>query len=59
MLKDFLIISRAKIQLVSFASATLGITFAAESLQDFLSWDVLAFIILFYVLITFACNINC
>jgi 4-hydroxybenzoate polyprenyltransferase len=55
----FLEISRAKVQLVSFASATLGIFFGAESFEELLDRDILAFIVLFYISITFACNINC
>ncbi len=58
-LRNFLVISRAKVQTVSFASATLGVLLGAGAINAVLSWDVVAFILLFYVLITFACNINC
>jgi 1,4-dihydroxy-2-naphthoate octaprenyltransferase len=58
-LKAFLTVSRANVQVVSFASATLGIFLGARSFEDVLSPDVLVFVILFYVIITFACNINC
>jgi 4-hydroxybenzoate polyprenyltransferase len=55
----FLSISRARVQVVSFASATLGVFLGADSLEDVLNLDVLVFVLLFFVLITFACNINC
>ncbi|UCF07705.1 MAG: UbiA family prenyltransferase [Thermoplasmata archaeon] len=58
-LGNFLVISRAKVQTVSFASATLGIFLGADSFNEVLSWDVLVYVLLFYTLITFACNINC
>jgi len=58
-LKAFLTISRANVQVVSFASATLGVFLGAVTLEEVLSLDVLVFVILFFVLITFACNINC
>lgn len=56
---NFLAISRAKVQIVSFASATLGILLGADAMKEVFNWDILAFIILFYFTITFACNINC
>lgn len=58
-LRYLLVISRARIQVVSFASATLGIFLGADAIEDVMSLDVLAYIILFFTLITFACNINC
>jgi len=58
-LRAFLSISRANVQVVSFASATLGVFLGAGSFEDVLSLDVLVFVILFFILITFACNINC
>ena len=58
-LKDFLTVSRWKIQLVSLASALLGPSIAAKSIYDLGNMDVLLFIALFYVTVTFSCNINC
>lgn len=58
-LKHFLAISRARVQVVSFASATLGIFLGADTFGEVLSLDVLTYILLFFTLITFACNVNC
>ena len=59
LLRDFLTVSRAKIQIVSLASALLGPSMAAHRLSDLLKTDVLLFIALFYITVTFSCNINC
>ena len=58
-LRSFLVVSRWEIQLVSFASATLGPILAASKIGDLFSADVLLFILLFYLAATFSCNINC
>lgn len=58
-LRSFLIVSRWEIQLVSFASATLGPILAASNLRELLNMDVGLFIVLFYLVATFSCNINC
>ena len=58
-LKDFLTVSRWKIQLVSLASALLGPSMAAHSIYTLGKADVLLFVALFYINVTFACNINC
>ena len=58
-LRDFLTVSRANIQAVSLASALLGPSMAASTLSDLLRTDVLLFIALFYITVTFSCNINC
>jgi 4-hydroxybenzoate polyprenyltransferase len=57
--RDFLTVSRARIQIVSLASALLGPSMAASSISDLMSMDVLLFILLFYITVTFSCNINC
>ena len=57
--RDFLTVSRARIQIVSLASALLGPSMAASSMSDLMSTDVLLFILLFYITVTFSCNINC
>jgi len=57
--RDFLTVSRARIQIVSLASALLGPSMAASSISDLMSTDVLLFILLFYITVTFSCNINC
>ncbi len=58
-LRDFLTVSRAKIQMVSLASALLGPSMAASTIYDLIDADVLLFIALFYIIVTFSCNINC
>ena len=57
--RNLLVMSRARVQVVSFASATLGIFLGADTFREVLSIDVLVYILLFFTLITFACNINC
>jgi 4-hydroxybenzoate polyprenyltransferase len=58
-LRDFLTISMAKIQLGTFPHAALGIFLAAGGLHELANWSILVYIFLYFVLITFACNINC
>jgi len=58
-LSSFLVVSRWEIQLVSFASATLGPILAVSRPGELLNMDVGLFIVLFYLLATFSCNINC
>lgn len=59
MLKNFLIVSRANIQIASLPTATLGVALAAKSWSDILNLPVLLYIILFFVILTYSCNINC
>ena len=59
MLKNFLIISRANIQIASLPTAALGVALAAKSWSDILNLPVLLYIILFFVILTYSCNINC
>ncbi len=58
-LRDFLIISRANIQIASLPTALIGPVLAAGGLPEL--WDVglLLFVALFFVVLTFACNLNC
>lgn len=58
-LRDFLIISRANIQIASLPTALIGPVLAAGELPEL--WDVglLLFVALFFVVLTFACNLNC
>ncbi len=56
---DLLTVSRAKIQMVSLASALLGPSMAASTFSDLLNTNVLLFMALFYITVTFSCNINC
>ena len=52
-------ISRANIQLASLPTATLGIILAASAWGDILSLKSLLFVLLFFTLLTYACNLNC
>lgn len=58
-ISSFLRVSRWQIQLVSFASVLIGPLFASNSVDDIISLDVLLFGVLFYSVVTFACNFNC
>ncbi len=58
-LKSFLVISRGKIQLGTPPHPLLGLILGAVSLAQFLSYITLIYITLYFLLITFACNINC
>ena len=55
----FLRVSRWQIQLVSLATVLIGPLFAADGFSELISMDVFLFGILFYSVVTFACNINC
>jgi 4-hydroxybenzoate polyprenyltransferase len=57
--EDFLIISRANIQISSLPTAALGIVLGAKDWRDLMSGDVVLFISLFFVILTFSCNMNC
>jgi 4-hydroxybenzoate polyprenyltransferase len=58
-LRDFLVISRAGIQIASLPTALLGCALAARDRGEL--WDprVLVYVLLFFVVLTFACNLNC
>ena len=58
-LKNFLIISRAKIQIASLPTASLGIALEAKNWNDVLNVPSFLFILLFFIILTFACNLNC
>lgn len=58
-ISNFLLMSRAKLQLASLPHATLGIFLGATSFSAILSLSVLIYILLLFVMITFACNLNC
>ena len=59
MLKHFLIVSRANIQIASLPTAALGITLGAKNWGDIFNLPVLLYIILFFIVLTYSCNINC
>ena len=59
MLKNFLIVSRANIQIASLPTAAIGVALAAKTWSDILNLPVLLYIILFFVILTYSCNINC
>ncbi len=58
-LKDFLVISRAKIQLGTPPHPLLGLILGATSIAALFSLPVFLYLSLYFLLITFACNINC
>jgi 4-hydroxybenzoate polyprenyltransferase len=58
-LKNFLIVSRANIQTTSLPTAAIGITLSAENWRDLFNLPVLLFILLFFTILTYSCNINC
>jgi len=59
LLKNFLIVSRANIQIASLPTAALGVALAAKNWSDILNLPVLLYIILFFVILTYSCNVNC
>ncbi len=58
-IKAFLAISRAKIQIGTPPHPLLGIILGASGFIDIISVPALLYILLYFVLITFSCNINC
>jgi len=58
-IKNFLTISRANIQVATIPHALLGIFMAAYTLDDIMKVDNLVYVMLYLLLITLACNINC
>jgi 1,4-dihydroxy-2-naphthoate octaprenyltransferase len=58
-LKSFLLISRANIQIASLPTAALGIILASRTWSDIFQIPVLLFILLFFVVLTYSCHINC
>jgi len=58
-LKNFLIISRANIQIASLPTAALGVVLAAQSWEEVFGIPVLIYILLFFLILTYSCNVNC
>jgi 4-hydroxybenzoate polyprenyltransferase len=58
-IKDFLVISRANIQIASLPTAAVGVILAARSVSELWNMSVLLYILLFFLVLTFACNLNC
>ncbi len=58
-LKAFLTISRAKIQLGTPPHPLLGLILGSTAISQLISPPSLIYIVLYFLLITFACNINC
>ncbi|HEX7503560.1 MAG TPA: UbiA family prenyltransferase [Acidobacteriota bacterium] len=58
-LKNLLIVSRANIQVASLPTAVLGIALAARHWSDLYRLDVFLFIVLFFLILTFSCHVNC
>jgi 4-hydroxybenzoate polyprenyltransferase len=57
--KNFLTISRANIQIASLPTALLGVVYSAQGWQEVFNLSVLVYVLLFFVLLTYACSINC
>jgi len=58
-LRNFFIISRLDIQVGTPANSLIGILFGAEKIHDILNLFVLLYLILSFLIVTFASNINC
>jgi 4-hydroxybenzoate polyprenyltransferase len=58
-LRSFLIVSRAGIQVTSFPTASLGIFLAARTWHEMLRPPVLVYVLIFFVILTYSCQINC
>ena len=58
-LRDFIVISRGPLLIGSLANPLLGTALAAGNIRTFLSMPVFVYFALYYLLIIFACNINC
>lgn len=56
---NFLAISRANIQVASLPTALIGCVLAADELSDIWDISVVLYVALFFVVLTFACNLNC
>jgi 4-hydroxybenzoate polyprenyltransferase len=57
--RDFLAISRANIQVASLPTALIGCALAAGRLPELWDAGVLLYVLLFFAVLTFACNLNC
>jgi 4-hydroxybenzoate polyprenyltransferase len=58
-LRDLLTVSRAEIQIASLPTPLIGAALAAGTSSDLLEIGVLLYVLLFFVILTFACNLNC
>jgi 4-hydroxybenzoate polyprenyltransferase len=58
-IKDFLVISRANIQIASLPTAAVGVILAAGGASELWNISVFLYILLFFLVLTFACNLNC
>lgn len=58
-IKDFLVISRAKIQIGTPPHPLLGLILGSSSVMALFSVPAVLYLALYFLLITFACNINC
>jgi 4-hydroxybenzoate polyprenyltransferase len=58
-IKDFLVISRANIQIASLPTAAVGVILAVRDVSDLWDISVFLYILLFFLVLTFACNLNC
>lgn len=56
---NFLVASRANIQVASLPTATLGVLFAAKNQREIFDLAVILYIILFFTALTYSCQINC
>jgi len=51
--------SRANIQIASLPTAAIGVILAAQNWKDIADISVLLYVLLFFLILTYACNINC
>lgn len=56
---NFLVTSRANIQVASLPTAALGVLLAAKNRADIFDPAVILYIILFFTVLTYSCQINC
>lgn len=54
-----MIVSRANIQIASLPTASLGIVLASKSWADMINLPAILYIVLFFTILTYSCNINC
>jgi 4-hydroxybenzoate polyprenyltransferase len=56
---NFLVTSRANIQVASLPTASLGVLLAAKNQAEIFDLAVILYIIIFFTILTYSCQINC
>jgi 4-hydroxybenzoate polyprenyltransferase len=56
---NFLVASRANIQVASLPTASLGVLLAAKNQAEIIDLAVILYIIIFFTILTYSCQINC